>query len=134
MDKQEILLWASERCSELVNGYLIAHDSDWHDIDRPNLVRCWDESEDGFTFILCMRKTGSDTIHLDRNRPIDEVVTDINNKIIKIGNEKFYIIHPYFKRIDAVSPLEALSWSMYLFRDKYRSMEFEASGTIKVEY
>lgn len=134
MDKQETLTWALKKCSELVDRYLIANNADWHNIDQPALINAWNESDGMFTLILCMRKTGSDIIMLDTNRQTDKVMDDINNYIIKRNNEKFYVINPFFKKIDKVSSLEAFSWSMYVFKSKYHSIQFESDRAIKILY
>lgn len=134
MDKQEILSWAITRCNELVNSYLVVNHRDWDVIDKATLTNSWNETEEIFTFILCMRKTGSDLIILERSRQIDALIADINNYLLKSHNEKFYIINPLFREISEVSSLKALSWSMYLFKDKYSSLKFESDNSISIKY
>lgn len=132
MDRQKPLLWALQQCDELVNGYLTVNHADWFDIDRATLVGRWNESDQMFTFILCMRKTGSDIIILDQSRQIDEVIADINRNLISLRNDEFHIINPFFKGDSKVSSLKALSWAMYVFKHKYHSLQFEADGSLKV--
>lgn len=134
MDKQEMLTWAITQCDELVKGYLVANHRDWNVIDKETLTTSWNETEEIFTFILCMRKTGSDLIILERSRQIDTLVADINKYILKSCNEKFYIINPLFQVISEVSSLKALSWGMYLFRDKYSSLKFDTDSSISIKY
>lgn len=134
MDKQETLAWTLKKCSELVDRYLIANNADWHNIDQPALINAWNESDGMFTLILCMRKTGSDIIMLDTNRQVDSAVTDINNYIMRRNNEKFYLVNPFFQKIDRISPLQAFSWGMYVFRNKYHSIKFESENAIKILY
>lgn len=134
MDKQEMLTWAITKCDELVNGYLVVNHRDWNVIDKETLTKSWNETEEIFTFILCMRKTGSDLIILERSRQIDTLVADINKYILKSCNEKFYIINPLFQVISEVSSLKALSWGMYLFRDKYSSLKFDTDNSISIKY
>lgn len=134
MDKQEMLTWAITKCDELVNGYLVVNHRDWNVIDKETLTKSWNETEEIFTFILCMRKTGSDLIILERSRQIDTLVADINKYILKSCNEKFYIINPLFQVISEVSSLKAFSWGMYLFRDKYSSLKFDTDNSISIKY
>lgn len=134
MNKQEILSWAISQCNELVNDYLVVNHADWNVIDKTALTNCWSETEDMFTFILCMRKTGSDLIILDRNRQTDAFIADINKKLLGCPNDKFYVINPFFQEISEVSSLKAFAWCMYVFKDKCSSFRFESDKSISNKY
>lgn len=90
MDKQEILSWAIIRCNELVNSYLVVNHRDWDIIDKATLTNSWNETEEIFTFILCMRKTGSDLIILERSRQIDALIADINNYLLLLYQNRLF--------------------------------------------
>lgn len=134
MERKELLQWAVEKCSELVDEHLDVNFSDWYNVDRPNLITHWEKSKDMFTCILCLRTTGSDLIILDQDRQIDELITEINWYIVKRNNSKFYCINPFFKEATEITPLKALSWSMYVLQNKYTSMRFKADGSVEILY
>ena len=122
-----------KECGELINGYVVANSNDWFDIDKATLTKSWSESEEIFSFILCMRKTGSDIILLNPDRKVCDVIADINQNLIQRSNEKFYIINPAFNSgIREVSALKAFTWCMYVMRDKLPPIQFEADGTVKL--
>jgi len=132
MKKQELLSKTVAKSTELVNQYLKFCHSDWFEIDKPRLIEHWNNSKDMFSYLLCLRKTGCDIIILDQETPIHDLVADINRNIIGLRNEKFYIMNPFFDSSNEVSALRALSWCLYIIRDKYHTLKFEVDGKITI--
>lgn len=134
MGRPELLAWALEQCNTLVNNNITYNHADWFDIDRSKVIEAFDQAEFGVQFVLCLRKTGSDIVILDKTRSIDCVITNINNSIVKRHNEHFYVINPFFKEVYPVTSLQAFTWCMYYFRDRYNVVKFEADGTVQLIY